>query len=56
MMIYALQPEVIHAAIRRNVALWNAWDRTYSRPGTAGVHIEQDMAGSNRPFISQDVA
>jgi hypothetical protein len=52
MIVYALYPQVIHAANRRNVTIWNAWDQTYYRPGIAGVHIEQDMAGSNGPFIS----
>ena len=52
MMVYALQPDVIHAANRRMVAEWSELDRTYCRPGIAGVHVEQDMAGTNGPFIS----
>jgi uroporphyrinogen-III decarboxylase len=52
MMVYALQPEVIHAANRQMVATWAHLDPYYYREGVAGVHIEQDMAGSNGPFIS----
>jgi len=52
MMVYALQPDVIHAANRRMVAQANALDRIYCRKGIAGVHIEQDMAGTNGLFIS----
>jgi uroporphyrinogen-III decarboxylase len=34
------------------VAQWAAWDRHYCRRGIAGVHVEEDMAGTNGPFIS----
>ncbi len=52
LMMYALQPEVVHAANRRSVAVQNALDAHYIRPGTAGVYIDQDMAGTNGPLIS----
>ncbi|MHC4505339.1 MAG: uroporphyrinogen decarboxylase family protein [Planctomycetota bacterium] len=52
LMMYALQPDVIHAANRRSVARQNALDRYYVRPGAAGVHMSQDMAGTNGPLIS----
>jgi hypothetical protein len=52
MMVYALQPEVIHAANRRNTAIGNAHDEAFCRPGMAGAMAEQDMAGTNGPFIS----
>ena len=52
MMVYALQPEVIHAANRQRVATWSQLDRVYQREGMAGTHVEQDMAGSNGSFIS----
>jgi uroporphyrinogen-III decarboxylase len=52
MMAYVLQPELIHAANRHMVAYWNAMDQYYCRDGMAGAHLEQDMAGTNGPFIS----
>ena len=52
MLVYALQPEVIHAANRRMVAVGNAQDRAHCRAGMAGAIAEQDMAGTNGPFIS----
>jgi hypothetical protein len=52
MIVYALQPDVIHAANRRRVAESCITDRYYCREGIAGVHVEQDMAGTNGPFIS----
>jgi hypothetical protein len=52
MMAYALQPELIHAANRQRAAIGNAQDRYYCREGVAGAHVEQDMAGTNGPFIS----
>ena len=55
MIIYALQPDVIHAANRRNLSLWNQLDRYYMRPGMAGAHTSQDMAGTNGPFISPEM-
>jgi uroporphyrinogen-III decarboxylase len=51
-MIYALQPEVIHAANRQLVIQQNATDRSVVRDGTSGIFMEQDMAGSNAPWIS----
>lgn len=60
MMVYALQPEVIHAANRRHTAVWNAHDPYYcraagNRTGMAGAMVEQDMAGTNGPFISPEM-
>lgn len=60
MMVYALQPEVIHAANRQRTAIWNAHDPYYcravgSRAGMAGAIAEQDMAGTNGPFISPEM-
>lgn len=52
LMMYALQPEVILAANRRSVALQNALDPFYIRPGAPGVLMEQDMAGTKGPLIS----
>ena len=56
-MVYALQPELIHAANRYQTAIGNAQDRFYcravgNRAGMAGALVEQDMAGTNGPFIS----
>lgn len=52
MVLYATQPEVIHAVNRRNVAIHRRLDAYYCRPGMAGAHVGQDMAGTNGPFIS----
>lgn len=52
LMMYALQPEVVHAANRRSVARQNRLDRYYINPKVPGVMMEQDMAGSNGPLIS----
>ncbi|OGV74303.1 MAG: hypothetical protein A3K19_17850 [Lentisphaerae bacterium RIFOXYB12_FULL_65_16] len=55
LMLYALQPEVIHACNRQSVAYQNANDAHYVRPGTDGIFVEQDMAGNNGPFVSPDM-
>ena len=55
MMIYALQPDVIHAANRQMVRRGNAQDQVVTRPGVAGMFAEHDMAGTNGPFISPDM-
>ena len=52
MMLYALRPELIHAANRYAVARANFEDQYRSREGMSGAFAEQDMAGSNGPFIS----
>lgn len=50
--LYALQPEVIHAANRRSVRRQNQLDKYYVHPDVPGVHTGQDTAGSNGPLIS----
>ena len=55
LMMYALQPEVIHAANRRSVAVQNRWDHCHIRPGCSGVLMEEDMAGTNGPLISPEM-
>ena len=52
LMMYALQPQVVHAANRQSVEKQNRLDAFYIRPGCSGVLIEQDMAGTNAPLIS----
>ena len=52
LMMYALDPEVVHAANRRHVAQQNQLDKYNIRPGSAGVFVEEDMAGTNGPLIS----
>lgn len=52
MLTYALHPEVIHAANRRALAVLEKTVRAAVRPGSAGVHIGCDTAGTNGPFIS----
>lgn len=55
LMLYATNPEIVHAANRRQTARQNALDAWYIRPGVPGVLMEQDMAGSNGPLISPDM-
>lgn len=55
MVTYALQPDVIHAATRRMLEMLKKTVGFYVRKGSAGVHTEHDMAGSNGPFISPDM-
>ncbi|MDO9542572.1 MAG: uroporphyrinogen decarboxylase family protein [Kiritimatiellia bacterium] len=52
MLTYALQPEVMHAANRRTIEMLKKTVSAHIRKGSAGVHISQDMAGTNGPFIS----
>lgn len=52
LIMHALQPEVVLAANRRSVAIQNARDEYYVRPGVPGVLMEQDMAGTRAPLIS----
>lgn len=52
LMLYALKPEVVHAANRRAVDRQNAQDPHYIRSQAPGVLVEQDMAGSNGPLVS----
>lgn len=52
MLIYAMQPELIHAANKRSLEARKSVIAHYIRPGSAGAHISQDMAGTNAPFIS----
>lgn len=54
LMMYVLKPEVVRAANRRSVARQNMVDKYFVRPGQDGVLLEQDMAGTNGPFISPD--
>ena len=50
--LYALQPEVIRAANRSQVARQNQLDQYFIHPDVPGALMEQDMAGSNGPLIS----
>lgn len=52
LMLYALQPEVVRAASRKHLRDQALLDAAACRPGTAGAFAEQDMAGTNGPFIS----
>jgi hypothetical protein len=52
LMLYALEPELIRAANRKHARDQAVLDAAASRPGTAGAFAEQDMAGTNGPFIS----
>ncbi len=52
LMIYALRPEVARAASRRTAQWANCADRDYVRPGQDGALLEEDLAGTNGPFIS----
>ena len=52
LMMYILEPEVVRASSSRSVAVQNALDKYYIRPGIDGVLVEQDMAGTNAPLVS----
>jgi hypothetical protein len=52
LMMYALCPDAVAAAARRNGAIENLSDAAALRPGVDGVMIEQDMAGTNGLLIS----
>lgn len=49
---YALEPELIEAAIRHRTALDNARDGTMIRPGVDEVFVEEDFASSGGPLVS----
>ena len=49
---YALHPEVVKAATRRNVQTQNLNDKYYIRPGQDGVLFEHDTGSSKGPLIS----
>ncbi|MFC1582269.1 uroporphyrinogen decarboxylase family protein [Planctomycetota bacterium] len=55
LMTMALQPEVIKAANEQAVFRAQHADSFRIRPGTDGVLIEQDMAGTNGPMLSPDM-
>ena len=55
LMMYALAPEVIHAAARQRVEYQNRLDEVNIRPGSAGVMFDFDMAGTNGPLISPEM-
>ncbi len=55
LMLYALEPEVIHAFNRRMTDGQNAQDEAIIRRQCPGVLVEQDMAGTNGPMISPDM-
>ena len=52
LMLYTLQPEVVQAANRLHIRAGELADAAAIRPGTTGLFAEQDMAGSNAPYIS----
>ena len=52
LMLYALQPEVVRAAHRRFAADWKRYDQYYLRDGVDAGLFDQDMAGTNAPYIS----
>jgi hypothetical protein len=54
LMMYALNPDVVHAANRRAVKIANARDDQVMVPEQDGVLLDQDMAGTNGPLISPD--
>ena len=55
LMLYALQPEVIHAANRQKAAMQNELDEYWIRPQCDGVLISQDMGTTKGPIISPDM-
>ncbi|HDS74248.1 MAG TPA: hypothetical protein ENN56_01775, partial [Firmicutes bacterium] len=52
LMMYVINPEVVHAASRRAVIIAEARDTQVIRPEQDGVLFDQDMAGTNGPMIS----
>lgn len=52
LLMYALAPEVVHAAAGWELARQNALDEYNIRPGCAGVMFDNDMGGTNGPLIS----
>jgi len=55
LMLYALQPEVVHAAARQQMDHQDKLDEWYVRPGSAGVMFDHDMGGTNGPLISPEM-
>lgn len=52
LMLYHLDPAVIDAHNRQAVARANYMDQFFIRPGVAGTIFDQDMAGTNAPYLS----
>lgn len=52
MMLYASDPGIVYAANKRITATHNALDVYNIRKGTDSIFIENDMGGTNGPFIS----
>ena len=52
LMEYILHPDVVRAAIRRNVIQGNLNDKYYIRPGQDGVLFEEDMGSTKGPLMS----
>lgn len=52
LMMYVTHPEVVEAAIRRNVQRGNIRDEYYIRPGHDGAFLEEDFGGTMGPLIS----
>jgi hypothetical protein len=52
LMAYALQPEVVKAAVKRFAELHNALDKFYCRPQLPGVLIEEDLCSTKGPMLS----
>ena len=55
MVLYALQPEVIHAANRQKVARQNQLDAYWLRPQCDATNLSQDMGTTKGPLISPDM-
>ena len=52
LLMYALHPEIVRAAIAQGVRRQNRLDEYHIRPGQDGVLFEHDMAASKAPLIS----
>jgi len=55
LLTYAMNPEIIHAANKQKVFIQNQTDKYYARKKIAGAYIDQDMAGTNAPYISPNM-
>lgn len=55
LLMYIMEPEIVLASNRQSVKLQNELDKFHIRPGTCGLMVEQDMAGTNAPLISPDM-
>lgn len=55
LMILALQPEAAKAYNEQQLFIQNHMDRFHIRPGTDGIFVGQDMAGTNGPFVSPEM-